>query len=72
MRPKQYVITGINVLTRAREELSRPMEQQEAQERLERELANRKYQRYATHKRLRIEPRLPTQLNLLFQNDDHE
>ena len=65
-----YVITGINVLSRQREELSGPMDEDAAKARLEREIMNRRYQRYQTHKRLRVERRLPVQLTIKFQ--DHE
>lgn len=61
-----YVITGINVLTRQREELSGPMDEDAAKARLEREIMNRRYQRYQTHKRLRVERRLPVQLTIKF------
>lgn len=64
------MITGINVLSGQREELSGPMDEDAAKARLEREIANRRYQRYQTHKRLRVERRLPVQLTLKFQ--DHE
>lgn len=66
----RYVITGINALTGQREELSGPMDEDAARARLEREIANRRYQRYQPHKRLRVERRLPVQLTLNFQ--DHE
>lgn len=65
-----YVITGVNVLTRQREELSGPMDEDSARVRLEREIANRRYQRYQPHIKLRVERRLPVQLTLNFQ--DHE
>lgn len=65
-----YVITGINALTGQREELSGPMDEDAAKARLEREIANRRFQRYQAHKRLRVERRLPVQLTLKFQ--DHE
>lgn len=61
-----YVITGINVLSGQREELSGPMDEDSARARLEREIANRRYQRYQTHKRLRVERRLPVQLTIKF------
>lgn len=61
-----YVITGINVLSGQREELSGPMDEVSARARLEREIANRRYQRYQTHKRLRVERRLPVQLTIKF------
>lgn len=63
-----YVITGINALTGQREELSGPMDEDAAKARLEREIANRRYQRYQAHKRLRVERRLPVQLTLKFQD----
>lgn len=60
------MITGINVLSGQREELSGPMTEDVAKARLEREIANRRYQRYQTHKRLRFERRLPVQLTIKF------
>lgn len=63
---EKWVITGVNQLSRKREEISRPMAREEAEERLERERENRKYQRYQTHKRLRVEKVLPVQLLLEF------
>lgn len=66
MKEPRFVVTGINALTGEREEISHPMSEQEARARLERELANRKYQRYAAHKRLRVERRLPIQLTINF------
>ena len=64
----RYVITGVNALTGQREELSGPMDEDSARARLEREIANRRYQRYQAHTRLRVERRLPVQLTLNFQN----
>lgn len=66
-RPK-YIITGVNVLTRKREQISRPMDEDQALERLEREVANRKFQRYQPHKRLKIERLDAVQLKFNFQN----
>ena len=66
----RYVITGINVLSGQREELSGPMPEDVAKARLEREIMNRRYQRYQAHKKLRVERRLPVQLTIKFQ--DHE
>lgn len=66
MRQQLYCITGVNALTGQREEISRAMPYDMARERLDREIANRKYQRYQPHTRLRIEKRLPTQLTLNF------
>ena len=65
-----YVITGVNVLTRQRDELSGPMDEDSARVRLEREIANRRYQRYQPYIKLRVERRLPVQLTIKFQ--DHE
>ena len=67
MDHEKWVITGVNVLTKFREELSRPMGHDDAEARLARELENRKYQRYATHRRLRVEKCLPVQLSINFQ-----
>lgn len=65
---EMYVITGVNKLTGEREEISRPMENEEAMQRLEREIASRRYQRYQSHVRLRVERRLPIQLSINFEN----
>lgn len=62
----QYVITAINMLTNVREEISRPMESEEAELRLKREIENRKYQRWKSHKRLRIEQVQPVQMKINF------
>lgn len=66
----EYVITGINVLTGFREEISGPMPAAAARARLEREIENRKRQRYQAHNKLRIEKRLPVQLTIKFENED--
>lgn len=66
MQEPKFVITGVNALTGEREELSRPMEREEAEQRLEHEAMSRKFQRYAAHKQLRVEKRLPVQLTLNF------
>lgn len=66
MDEAKYVITGVNALTRAREEISRPMSYSEAEARLERELASRRHQRYQPYKRLRIEKRIPVELFINF------
>lgn len=68
MEHLQYVITGINSLSGFREEISRPMSEEEAQQRLQRELENRRHQKYAAHKRLRVEKRLPIQLTFNFND----
>lgn len=70
MKHEKWIITGVNRLTHQREQLSRPMNEEEASERLQREVANRKYQRYQPHIRLRIERLDAVQLTLQF--NDHE
>lgn len=70
MKPKLYIITGVNRLTNMREQLSRPMEEQEAKERLERERANRRYQRYQPHTRLKMEVLDAVQLKFQFKDDE--
>lgn len=66
MREDSYVITAVNVLTGQREEISGPMPEGAARERLAREIESRKRQRYQPHKKLRVEKRLPVQLTLIF------
>ena len=70
MNEPKFIITGINQLTHRREQLSRPMSETEASERLQREIANRKYQRHAAHTRLKIE-RLEA-VQLTFNFNEHE
>lgn len=70
MDTRKWIITGINRLTQQREQLSRPMSELEASERLHREVANRKFQRYQPHTRLKMERLDAVQLTLQFQ--DHE
>lgn len=66
MNESQYVITAVNRLSGYREEISRPMTKEEAEDRLQRELESRRRQRYQPHTKLRVERRLPVQLTLLF------
>lgn len=68
MKDERFVITGVNSLTGCREELSRPMTREAAEERLQREIESRRRQRYAAHKRLRVELRLPVQLTIKFSD----
>lgn len=72
MEQRQYIITGINRLTKEREQISRPMSIEEAQERLSREMENRKHQKYAAHTRLQIEPLVAVQLTIQFKDYDEE
>lgn len=69
MNPLQYIITGVNRLTGLRDQLSRPMTEEEAQLRLEREQANRKYQRYLPYTKLKIERREARQLTIEWKED---
>ena len=67
MKEPRYIITGRNELTKQWEQLSRPMGKEEAQQRLEREIQNRRNQRYAAHTRLRIERLDAVQLTIQFE-----
>lgn len=66
MKKPKYIITGVNQLTKRREQLSCPMVEEEASERLQREVANRKFQRHAAHTRLRMERLEAVQLTINF------
>lgn len=70
MNEPKFIITGINQLTHLREQLSHPMGESEAAERLQREIANRKYQRHAAHTRLKIERLDAVQLTINFNDHD--
>lgn len=63
----KYIITGKNKLTGLRDQLSRAMEKEEAETRLEREKENRKYQRYQPYSHLRLERYEAVQLTLRFE-----
>lgn len=69
---RKYIITGINQLTGLRDQLSGPMDEDQARARLEREIANRKRQRYQPYKRLRLEHYDAVQLTLQFAPYDQE
>lgn len=71
MKKPDYVITAINCLTGRREEISRPMTEEEARARLDREEASRQKQRYQAYKRLRVERRLPVQLIIKFEDYEY-
>ena len=66
MEERKWIITGVNRLTRKREQLSRPMSETEAVERLQREVANRRYQRYQPHVKLKVERLEAVQLTINF------
>lgn len=70
MKEPQYYISGVNAITDQREAISHPMAKAQAEERLQRELANRKHQRYAAHKRLRLDRWEPVQTTLKFEEYD--
>lgn len=70
MNPLQYIITGVNRLTGQRDQISRPMTEEEAQQRLEREQASRKYQRYQPHTKLKIERLEARQLKIQWKEDE--
>ena len=66
MEKEQFVITAVNGLSGYREEISGPMTRQQAEDRLRRELESRRRQRYQPHIKLRVEKRLPVQLQFNF------
>ena len=68
MKEPEYVITAINTLTGTRDEISGPMEYDQAKARLDREKESRRRQQYQPYKNLRVERRLPVQLTLQFTN----
>lgn len=68
MKERKFIITGINRLSGHRDQISRAMSEQEARERLEREIANRKLQRYQPYTRLKIEPYEAVQLTIQFKD----
>lgn len=72
MKEPRYIITGRNELTKQWEQLSRPMGKEEAQQRLEREIQNRRNQRYAAHTRLRIERLDAVQLTIQFEQYENK
>lgn len=62
MKAKTHIITALNRLTHRREAISLPMGEHEAQDRLQIEKKNRRYQRHQPHTRLRVERIPPKQL----------
>lgn len=66
----KFVITAISKLMRGRVEITGPMEEEQAKARLQREIENRRYQRYQVYSHLRVERRQPVQLNLKFEDYD--
>lgn len=64
---RQWMITGYGKLSQTREQISGLMTYEEAEKRLQREQENRRYQRYRTHTKLRIEYNDSVQLTIQFQ-----
>ena len=66
MAVDKFIITGRNTLTGFRDQISRSMTEHEADERLERELANRKYQKHPAYTHLKKERLEAVQLTIKF------
>lgn len=64
MAQDKWIITGRSTLTGCRDQLSRPMGEQEAHDRLERELQNRKYHTHPAYTRLKVERLEAVQLTI--------
>ncbi len=67
MKQEQFIITGLNRLSGRRDQISRPMTREDAEQRLLRELENRRRQKYAAYTRLKIERLEAVQLTISFQ-----
>lgn len=68
MKQEQFIITGLNRLSGRRDQISRPMTREDAEQRLLRELENRRRQKYAAYTRLKIERLEAVQLTIPFQD----
>lgn len=68
MATDRFIITGRNKLTGKRDQISRVMTEVEAEERLARELANRKHHKYPAYSHLKKERLVAVQLTLQFQD----
>lgn len=64
----KFVITAISKLMRGRIDISGPMEKEQAEARLQREIENRRRQRYQVYSHLRVEKQQPVQLNIKFED----
>lgn len=64
MSEPKFVITGRSTLTGCRDQLSRSMGEQEARDRLDRELQNRKYHKHPAYTQLRVERLEAVQLTI--------
>ncbi len=65
-REKKWVITGVSRLTGDRQEISRPMEKDQADAKLAQTKIEWKRVKRPAYTRLRVERRLPTQLIIEF------
>lgn len=66
---RNWVITAVSKLSGQRETISGVMTRTEAMERLDREMASRRHQRYKPYQKLRVEWRQPEELTLRFEYD---
>lgn len=64
----KYIITGKNKLTGLRDQLSRAMDKEEAEQRLNREKESRRYQRYQPYTHLKLERYEAVQLTIVFED----
>lgn len=64
MSEPKFVITGRSTLTGCRDQLSRAMGEQEAHDRLDRELQNRKYHKHPAYTHLKVERLEAVQLTI--------
>lgn len=64
MPKDKFIITGRSTLTGCRDQLSRAMGEQEAHDRLERELQNRKYHKHPAYTQLKVERLEAVQLTI--------
>jgi hypothetical protein len=69
MKEPLFIITGLSSLTGYRDQISRPMPEQMARERLQRELDNRKYQKHPAYKRLKLERYEAVQLTIKWEEE---
>lgn len=67
MSQEKFIITGLNRLSGRRDQISRPMTREDAEQRLLRELENRRRQKYAAYTRLKVERLEAVQLTIPFQ-----
>lgn len=68
MKQARYILTGISRLTGAREQISRPMAEEEARALLENKKRTRRHRAHTAYTRLRAERMQPIQLTLKFKD----